>query len=91
MNVGSNLKIAPKMTWRDHIHSDPEILGGRPVARGTRLTVDFILGLLSEGWSPDQVLGNYPQLTPEALRAVFAFASETLRDETFFSVDLGAA
>jgi uncharacterized protein (DUF433 family) len=79
------------MTWRDHIHSNPDILGGKPVVRGTRLAVDFILGLLSEGWSPDQVLANYPQLTPEALRAVFAFASETLRDETFYSVDLGAA
>jgi uncharacterized protein (DUF433 family) len=79
------------MTWRDHIHSDPEILGGRPVVRGTRLAVGFLLGLLAEGWSQEQLLENYPQLTPEALRAVFAFASETLHDETFYPVDLGAA
>jgi uncharacterized protein (DUF433 family) len=79
------------MTWRDHIHSDPEILGGKPVVRGTRLAVDFLLGLLAEGWSQEQLLENYPQLTPEALRAAFAFASETLHDETFYSVDLGAA
>jgi uncharacterized protein (DUF433 family) len=79
------------MTWQDHIHSDTEILGGKPVVRGTRLAVDFVLGLLAEGWSQDQILENYPQLTAEALRAVFAFASETLHDETFYSVDLGAA
>jgi uncharacterized protein (DUF433 family) len=45
----------------------------------------------AEGWSTDQVLDNYPQLTPEALRAVFAYASEVLHDETLYSVDLGPA
>jgi len=79
------------MTWRDHIHSDPEILSGKPLVRGTRLTVEFILGLFAEGWSPEQVLTNYPQLTPESLRAIFAFAAEALQDDTFFTVDLGAA
>lgn len=79
------------MTWRDHIHSDHEILGGKPVVRGTRLAVDFLLGLLAEGWSQEQLLENYPQLTPEDIRAVFAFASETLHDDTLYSVDLGAA
>lgn len=79
------------MTWREHIQSDPAILGGKPAVRGTRLAVDFLLGLLAEGWSQEQMLENYPQLTPEALRAVFAYASEALHDETFYSVDLGAA
>lgn len=74
------------MTWRDHIHSDPEILGGKPVVRGTRLAVDFLLALLAEGWSAEQVLENYPQLTPEGLRAVFAYAAEALHDETFYPV-----
>lgn len=79
------------MTWRDHIYSDPEILRGKPIVRGTRLAVHFLLGLLAEGWSSEQILGNYPQLTPDALRAVFAYASEALRDETFYPVDLGVA
>jgi len=79
------------MTWREYIHSDPAVLSGKPVIRGTRLAVDFVLGLLAEGWSQEQVLENYPQLSPEALRAVFAFASETLHDEIFYSRDLGAA
>lgn len=51
------------MTWRDHIHSDPEIPGGKPVVRGTRLAVEFLLGLLAGGWSSEQILDNYPQLT----------------------------
>jgi uncharacterized protein (DUF433 family) len=79
------------MTWREYIHSDAEVLGGKPVVRGTRLAVDFLLGLLAEGWSPEQVLDDYPQLTPEALRAVFAYASEALHDESFYPVDLGTA
>lgn len=70
------------MTRRVYIHSDPEVVGGKPVVRGTRLEVDFLLGLLTEGWSAEQTLHYYPQLTPEALRAVFAYASEALHDET---------
>jgi uncharacterized protein (DUF433 family) len=54
------------MAWREHIVTDPQLLVGKPVVKGTRLSVDFILGLLGEGWSEDQVLQNYPALTPEA-------------------------
>jgi uncharacterized protein (DUF433 family) len=79
------------MTWQPFIESNPEILAGKPVVRGTRLGVEFLLSLFAEGWTTEQVLENYPQLSPEALRAVFAFAAETLHDETFFSLDLGAA
>lgn len=59
------------MGWHDYIHSDPEVLLGKPVVKGTRLAVDFLLGLFAAGWSPDQILENYPTLTPESLRAVF--------------------
>ena len=66
------------MDWRQYIESDPEILAGKPAIRGTRLAADFILGLFAAGWTGQQVLENYPTLTPEALRAVFAFAGEAL-------------
>ena len=79
------------MTWREYIQSDPQILDGKPVVKGSRLAVDFILGLLAEGWSQERLLENYPQLSPESLRAVFAYASETLQDDTVFPLDLGAA
>ena len=79
------------MTWTDHIHADPAILGGKPVIKGTRLAVDFVLGLLAEGWSRQQLQDNYPQLTDDALRAVFAYAAEILHDQTLLPIRPGAA
>ena len=70
------------MNWRDYIHSDPEVLVGKPVVVRTRLSVEFLLGLFSEEWSENQVLESYPSLTVEALRAVFLFAAECMREET---------
>ncbi len=72
------------MNWRDHIASDPQVLAGKPVVRGTRLSVDFLLGLFAAGWTAEQVIKNYPSLTPDALRAVFAFAAESLRDDVLY-------
>ncbi len=71
------------MLWKDFIHTDPKILLGKPVVKGTRLSVDFILGLFAEGWTEQQVLENYPVLTNMSLRAVFAFAAECLQEEMF--------
>lgn len=79
------------MTWQDFIHSDPEVAAGKPVVRGTRLTVDFLLSLMAEGWTQDQILANYPQLSPEAMQAVFAFAAEALDESSFYPVDLRAS
>jgi uncharacterized protein (DUF433 family) len=74
-----------EIDWRKFIHSDPEILLGKPVVKGTRLSVEFILGLFSEGWSEQQILENYPTLTKESLRAVFAFAAECMREELLYA------
>lgn len=72
------------MDWRDHIVCDPQILAGKPVIRGTRLSVDFLLSLFAAGWTAQQVHENYPQLTPDSLRATFAFAAQTLGEEEFY-------
>ena len=72
--------------WREHIYSDPEILSGKPVVKGTRLSVDFLLELFANGWSEEQVLESYPNLTRDSLRAVFAFAAESTRDERAFEL-----
>ena len=74
------------MDWHDHIHTDPEILGGKPVVRGTRLSVDFILSLLASGWSEAQVFEGYPHLTRDDLQAIFAYASESVQDERLVRV-----
>ena len=72
------------MGWSQQIASDPKVLAGKPVIRGTRLSVDFLLGLFAEGWTQDKVLESYPQLTPESLQAVFAFAAEVLSEERLY-------
>ena len=69
------------MNWRDYIVSDPEILVGKPVVKGTRLSVDLVLDRLADGWTAEDLFQSYPRLTPEALQAVFAFAAEILKDE----------
>lgn len=72
------------MDWRDYIHSDPEILSGKPIIKGSRLSVDFLLDLLANGWSEEQLFDSYPSLTRDSLRAVFAFAAEHVREERAF-------
>lgn len=74
------------MNWQEHIHSDPEILSSKPVVKGSRLSVDLLLELLASGWSEEQLLENYPGLSQESLRAVFAFAAESTRDERAFEL-----
>ena len=72
------------MDWQPYIYSEPGILLGKPVVKGTRLAGDFLLRLFAAGWTEQQVLDNYPTLTPEALRAVFAFAAECMREEALY-------
>lgn len=70
--------------WRQFITVDPDVQAGRPVVKGTRLAVDFVVGLFAAGWSEQQVLENYPDLTVDSLRAVFAFAAQALGDESIY-------
>lgn len=79
-----------EIDWRKFIHSDPEVLPGKPVAKGTRLSVEFILGLFAEGWTEQQVLENYPTLTSQSLRAVFAFAKDCMRGESLYEIPTGS-
>lgn len=79
------------MHWREHIQADPDVLAGKPVVKGTRLSVELLLGLLGAGWTQEQILDNYPSLTPEGLQAVFAFAAESLQDESLYSLHLRSA
>ncbi len=63
---------------------DPEILAGKPVLRGTRLSVDFIIGLMAEGWSEAQIVENYPGVSHEGLMACLAYARDILGSERVF-------
>lgn len=79
------------MAWQEYITSDRDVLAGKPVVRGTRLAVDFLLELLAAGWTSEQLLESYPQLTVDALRAVFAYAAEVTHDEALHQMRRGVA
>jgi uncharacterized protein (DUF433 family) len=72
--------------WASYIHSDPSVLLGKPVVKGTRLSVEFILGLYAEGWTEDQILETYPNLTKESLLAIFAYTHECMREEFLYPI-----
>lgn len=71
----------PSIDWSQYIHQDPKILLGKPVVRGTRLSVEFLLDICAAGWTREQIVESYPHLTPDALRAVFAFAADSVRKQ----------
>jgi uncharacterized protein (DUF433 family) len=62
---------------------NPDILVGKPTIKGTRISVELILGWLGSGWSIDEVLANYPHITREDVLAALNFAAEFMRDESF--------
>jgi uncharacterized protein (DUF433 family) len=62
---------------------DPKVLVGKPVIRGTRLTVDFILNLLAHGATEKEILEEYKGLAEEDIRACFLFATKALKDTDF--------
>ncbi|HAO49195.1 MAG TPA: hypothetical protein DCR35_07780 [Runella sp.] len=68
------------MNWQDYIYSTPEILNGKPVFRGTRLSVEFVLERLSEGWSEQTIIENYPRLSHESILAIYAFMLQMAKD-----------
>jgi uncharacterized protein (DUF433 family) len=68
------------MEWRDHIISDGEVLLGKPTIKGTRISVEHIVGLLAQGWTEDQILENYPRLTSTSLAAIFTYIQECFKD-----------
>lgn len=69
------------MEWRDRVISDPEILLGKPVIKGTRISVELIVDRLADGWTSEQVLESYPHITREDILAALAFAAERLRED----------
>ena len=72
------------MDWQERIELNPEILAGKPVVKGTRLAVEFIVDLLAQGWSEEAILGNYPGLSLEDIRACLNYASAALHDEKVY-------
>jgi uncharacterized protein (DUF433 family) len=72
------------MTWEERITVDPDVLTGKPVVKGTRLAVEFIIDLLAQGWNEAEVLTNYPVLKHEDILACLAYASARLHSERVY-------
>lgn len=76
--------------WRERIVSNPAILVGKPTIKGTRISVELILGWLANGWSFEQILESYPHITREDILAALAFATEMLQDEEYIAIHKAA-
>ena len=77
------------MEWKERITIDPGILVGKPVIKGTRLSVEFIIDLLAQGWTEPEILRNYPGITRQDIQACLSYASETLKIEKVYAFPLG--
>lgn len=74
------------MDGHPRIAIDPLVLAGKPVIKGTRLAVEFVVGLLAEGWSHDEIKRQYPGVDDEDIAACLAYARDMLGAERVFPV-----
>jgi uncharacterized protein (DUF433 family) len=72
------------MNWRNYIVSDENILLGKPVLKGSRISVELILELLAAGWTKTQIHESYPFLNEEHLEAIFTYLKEGMEQERLF-------
>lgn len=74
------------MNWQDHIISHNQVLLGKPTIKGTRISVELVLGLFSSGWTEKQILESYPTVSSESLRAVFSYLQACIQQELYFPI-----
>lgn len=70
------------MAYPGRIALDPAVLGGKPHIRGTRISVEFVIGLMADGWAEPDIVREYQGVSPEDLRACLAYARDVLKLET---------
>ncbi|HJO81180.1 MAG: DUF433 domain-containing protein [SAR202 cluster bacterium] len=67
------------MDWRERITADSSVMVGKPVVKGTRITVEFIIQLLGNGWSIEEILDNYPHISEEDIRACLLYTHDIVK------------
>jgi len=73
------------MVWQDYIEERPDVMMGKPVFKGTRLTVEHVLGELGRGVSEAELLRGHPRLSPEHIRAALLYAAAVIgMEETLY-------
>ena len=80
------LKEVHMIDWKNHIHSDAQVLLGKPIIKGTRISVELILELYAGGWTTEKIVESYPTLTPEDILAIFAYLKDCISQELFFPI-----
>ncbi|MEM1214407.1 MAG: DUF433 domain-containing protein [Bacteroidota bacterium] len=74
------------IAWEEYVEVNPEVLVGKPVIKGTRVSVEFIMERLADGWTEEEILENYPSLDRNIMQAVYSYAYETIKEVVFFSI-----
>lgn len=72
------------MDWHDRIEINPSVLVGKPVIKGTRIAVEFVIELLGRGWTIEQILDEYDHLTLEDIQACLQYAGDALKSERVY-------
>lgn len=72
------------MNWSERITIDPDVLVGKPIIQGTRISVELVVDLMGRGWTVDQILGEYDHLTREDIQACLAYAGDLLKSERVY-------
>ena len=78
------------MDWRARVVIDPRILVGKPVSRGTRISVEFVIDLLGRGWSVEDILQEYDHLCAEDIQACLLYARDLLAEERVYPAPTGS-
>ena len=76
------------MDWQDRIVIDPSVLAGKPIIRGTRLAVEFVVELLAQGWDEAEIIANYPGISRDDIQACLSYASAILQAEKIYPLDM---
>ena len=84
MKVSKPIQSEPLQNWTDRIVIDETVLTGKPVIKGTRLAIEFIIDLLARGWSEAEILENYPSIVVADIHACLAYANAALHAEKVY-------
>ena len=74
------------MDWKGRITVDPDVLVGKPIIKGTRISVELVMERLADGWSVADILESYPHLTREDVLAAIAFVTEIFKEEDHIAI-----
>jgi uncharacterized protein (DUF433 family) len=74
-------------TMIERITANPQIFGGKPIIRGTRISVEFILELLASDVSEDEILEDYPHLTKDDIQACLKYAARSCKNEIYVELE----